>query len=132
MLGFFIFFFKALLIMTEKEFIEKFGEHEEHYIKIKDLKKILVEEELVYDFMISKKDEIWEGREHTIGTILRAFGDVFGKGWEDKLKFPELTRDFKKLTYRKGLGIIALRYITKMCKLSGHKLTAEMCKFDQY
>ena len=118
--------------MTEKEFIEKFGEHEEQYIKIKDLKKILVDEELVYDFMISKKAEIWGGREHTVGTTIRAFCDVFGKGWEDKLKFPELIKDFKKLTYRKGLGVIALRYITKMCKLSGHKLTAEMNRFDQY
>lgn len=118
--------------MTEERFKELFGENDELYIKLSDLKKILVDprDDLVYDFIVSRKDDIWEGKNKTSGTILKAMHTVFGNGWEEKIRFQDLIRDFKKLTYRKGLGIVALGYIVKMCKISGNKITSEMIMYD--
>lgn len=118
--------------MTEEKFIELFGENENLYIKISDLKQILVKprNELVYDLIISKKNEIWEGQEKTYETTLRAFKKVFGKGWEDKITFSDLVRDFKKLTYLKGVGKVTLRYVVKICKINGNRITPEMYKYS--
>ena len=120
--------------MTEERFKELFEEKEELYIKISDLKKILVSEdsgELVYDYLIKYKSKIWGSKTKTFSTTLYALRRVFGNGWETTLRFPRLGRDFKKLTYLGGVGKTTLGKIVMLYKLGGNKLTSEMLKYQE-
>ena len=83
--------------MTEKEFRELFGNHDEHYIQIKDLREILVKpsEILVFDFINKHRNEIWD-KNKTEGTARRAIRQTFGSDWAKTLTFPDLIKDFRK------------------------------------
>lgn len=112
--------------MTEKEFRELFGNHDEHYIQIKDLREILIKpsEILVFDFINEHRNEIWEDKNKTEGTARRALRQTFGSDWAETLTFPDLIKGFRKLHYIKGVGKKTLSGIIKACELSGHKIPA--------
>lgn len=119
--------------MTEEKFIELFGEHPEQYIKIEDLKKILVTGETkVYDFLVQNKTKIWGPKDQTYFTALRALQRVFNDGWENTLTFEELIKDFRKLTYLKGVGKQTLQNITDLCIMSGQKISGEMQRYNRH
>lgn len=112
--------------MTEKEFRELFGNHDEQYIKIKDLRDILVKssEILVFDFINEHRNEIWKEGNKTEGITRRALRQTFGREWTENLTFPDLIKSFRKLHYIKGVGKKTLSGIIKMCELSGNKILA--------
>ena len=111
--------------MTEKEFRDLFGDHDEQYIKISDLREILCKpsKTLVFEFLEEHGEEIWGPGDKTETTARRAIRQTFGKEWPRKLTFPELIRDFEKLHYIKGVGKKTLMGIIKACELSGNKIT---------
>ena len=113
--------------MTEKEFRELFGDHDEHYIQIKDLREILVKSEvLVSDSLLLHQNEIWGPTDKTRVTAIRALQTTFGGDWDSTLTFPRLLKEFKKLSYVKGVGKKTLENIIKLCELEGTEIPASI------
>lgn len=114
--------------MTEKEFRELFGDHDEHYIQIKDLREILVKpsEVLVSDSLLLHQNEIWGPTDKTRVIAIRALQSIFGKDWESTLTFPRLLKEFRTLSYVKGVGKKTLRNIIKLCELEGTEIPASI------
>lgn len=115
-------------MMTEKEFRELFGDHDEHYIQIKDLREILVKpsEVLVSDSLLLHQNEIWGPTDKTRVTAIRALQTTFGEDWDSTLTFPKLLKEFKKLSYVKGVGKKTLENIIKLCELEGTEIPASI------
>ena len=111
--------------MTEEEFRKLFGNRDDQLIKISDLHDILVEkpkEILVHDFLWEHHREVWKFNDKTKSMALRALRSAFGKDWYCTLTFPELIKDFSKLSRIKGIGKKTLQNIIKLCELKGEKL----------
>ena len=115
-------------MMTEKEFRELFGDHDELYIQIKDLREILVKpsEVLVSDSLLLHQNEIWEPTDKTRVTAIRALQSTFGKDWDSTLTFPKLVKELKRLSYVKGVGKKTLNNIIKLCELEGFMVSASL------
>ena len=115
--------------MTEKEFRELFGDHDELYIQIKDLREILVKpsEVLVSDSLLLHQNEIWGPTDKTRITAIRAFLQfAYGKDWESTLTFPILVEEFKRLSCIKGVGKKTIGNIAKLCELEGVEIPASI------
>lgn len=114
--------------MTEKEFKDLFGDHDEHYIQIKDLREILVKpsEILVSDSLLLHQNEIWGPTDKTRVTAIRAIRTTFGGDWESTLTFQRLLKEFKRLSYIKGVGKKTLGNIIKLCQIEGIEIPASI------
>jgi hypothetical protein len=121
-------YLNAIKMMTEKEFRELFGDHDEHYIQIKDLREILVKpsEVLVSDSLLLHQNEIWGPTDKTMVTAIRALQSTFGKDWDSTLTFPKLVKELKRLSYIKGVGKKTLNNIIKLCELEGFMVSASL------
>ena len=114
--------------MTNEEFRKLFGDHDEQYIKISDLREILVKpsEVLVADSLLLHQNEVWGPTDKTRVTAIRALQTTFGGDWESTLTFPRLLKEFRKLSYVKGVGKKTLGNIIKLCELEGTEIPASI------